>query len=104
MQIGDKLDPIAIGHNAIDVKGILLSYGYALPQGSFAKLPLLPGEVQAEIAKQKESQEQYGTLDESKVFTCQHCNTANSGAWRTEVSTGTEFLVCGDCHTVTEVR
>ena len=104
MNIGDKLDPQAIGHNAIDIKGLLLEHGYAMPQGSIAKLPLLPGEVQAAIAQLEVLREAYATLDESKTFSCRFCGTLNSASWKREVATGTEFLCCGECHTVVEVR
>jgi hypothetical protein len=104
MKIGEKLDPLSLGHIAIDIKGLLLEHGYVMPQGSIAKLPLLPGEVQAEIARIKDSQEQYETIDESKRFECTACNTVNVSNWRKEVSTGTIFLVCGECQTVAEVK
>lgn len=104
MEVGDKLDAQALGHTAIDVKGLLLEAGYVMPQGSIAKLPLLPGEVQAAIATLEAMREAYGTLDESKAFTCPHCGTSNSSAWRVELASGIEFLVCGECHTVVEVR
>lgn len=105
MKVGDKIDPIALGHNPIDIKGLLLEYGYVMPQGSVAKLPLLPGEVQAEITKLKELQEQYETVGEdSKRFNCQFCETINVSNWRKEISTGIEFLSCGSCHTVVEVK
>jgi len=104
MNIGDKLDPVAIGHTAIDIKGLLIEAGYVMPQGSIAKLPRLPGEVEARITEMKAAQEKFETLDETKAFHCAHCSTNNSGAWRKETATGQEFLVCGECHTVTEVR
>jgi len=113
MNIGDKLDAQALGHTAIDVKSILLAHGYVMPQGSSSKLPLLPPEVQAEIAALEAEREKYSTLDETKVFTCYspggvlpngYCGAVNSAAWRVEVATGIEFLVCGECHTVVEVR
>lgn len=104
MKIGDKLDPLSLGHIAIDIKGLLLEHGYVMPQGSIAKLPLLPGEVQAEITRIKDSQEQYETIDESKRFECISCNTVNVSNWRKEVSTGIIFLVCGECQTVAEVK
>jgi hypothetical protein len=104
MKAGDKLDAQALGHTAIDIKGLLLEAGYVMPQGSIAKLPLLPGEVQAAIAALKSMQEAYETLDESKSFACPYCGTANGSMWRREVATGAEFLACGDCHTVVEVR
>lgn len=104
MNIGDKLDPQALGHNAIDIKGLLLEHGYVMPQGSIAKLPLLPGEVQAAIANLEALREAYLTIDESKTFTCEFCSTLNSSSWRKEVSTGQEFLCCGECHSIVEVR
>jgi hypothetical protein len=113
MQIGDQLDAVALGHTAIDVKGLLLEYGYVIPQGSIAKLPQLPGEVQATITAIEALREQYETLDESKAFDCPFHKTShvdvetivrNYGSWRKEVSSGTEFLVCGECHRVVEVR
>lgn len=104
MNIGDKLDPVAIGHTAIDIKGLLLEAGYVMPQGSIAKLPRLPGEVEARITEMKDAQEQFETLDETKAFTCSFCGTGNSSSWRKEVATGQEFLVCGECHSVVEVR
>lgn len=104
MNVGDKLDPVALGHDAIDVKGLLLEYGYVMPQGSIAKLPQLPGEVQAKIAEMEALKEQYETLDESKSFACPYCKESNGAAWRKEVATSQEFLACGCCHTVVEVR
>jgi hypothetical protein len=104
MQTGDQLDPVALGHNAIDVKGLLLEYGYVMPQGSIAKLPQLPGEVQAAITAIEALREQYETLDDPRPFICQHCDAHNHGMWRKEVSSGTEFLACGECHRVVEVR
>jgi hypothetical protein len=104
MNIGDKLDAQALGHTAIDIKGLLLEHGYVMPQGSSAKLPLLPPEVQAAIAALEVEREKYGTLDESKAFVCPYCEESNGAAWRVEVATGTEFLACGCCHAVVEVR
>lgn len=104
MKPGDQLDALSLGHSSIDIKGLLLQYGYVMPQGSIAKLPLLPGEVQAEIARIKAIQEQYEMTDESKRFECQYCTTTNVSNWRKEVSTGTEFLACGECHRVVEVK
>lgn len=104
MKAGDRLDPVALGHDAIDVKGLLLEAGYVMPQGSIAKLPRLPGEVEAKIADMEASREQYATLDESKAFVCPFCKESNGAAWRKEVSTSQEFLACGCCHAVVEVR
>lgn len=104
MNIGEKLDPLELGHIAIDIKGLLLEHGYVMPQGSIAKLPLLPGEVQAEIVRIKDSQEKYEMLEESMRFECKSCGTTNVSNYRKEVSTGNIFLVCGECQTVAEVK
>lgn len=104
MKVGNKLDALSLGHNPIDIKGLLLEHGYVMPQGSIAKLPLLPGEVQAAIAQIQNLQEQYTTLQESKRFDCQFCATTNISNWRKEVSSGIEFLACGECHTIVEVK
>jgi len=104
LNIGDKLDPGSLGHEAIDLKSLLLAAGYVMPQGSVAKLPRLPGEVEAQIALMETDRERYGYCEDSKAFACQFCGTGNASQWRVEVATGKEFLVCGDCHTVTEVR
>lgn len=104
MNIGDKLDPQALGHTAIDIKGLLLEHGYVMPQGSIAKLPILPGEVRAAIDALEAMREAYETLNDGKAFVCSHCGTANSSAWRKEKATAAEFLACGECHTVVEVR
>lgn len=104
MNIGDKLDPGSLGHEGIDLKSLLLAAGYVMPQGSVAKLPRLPGEVEAQIAAMEADKERYGTLADSKAFGCQFCQTNNNSAWRVEVATGQEFLACGDCHRVVEVR
>ncbi len=104
MIVGDLLNAVAIGHTAIDIKSLLMEHGYVMPQGSIAKLPRLPGEVEAVITQLKDEQEKFETLEDNKAFTCQFCNTGNSGAWRKEVATGQEFLVCGECHTVVEVK
>jgi hypothetical protein len=75
-----------------------------MPQGSTAKLPRLPGEVEAQIAAIEAEQEAYVYVDDSKSFVCQFCQTGNASNWRKEVATGTEFVACGDCHRVVEVR
>jgi len=104
MNVGDKLDPIAIGNSGIDIKGILLAHGYVMPQGSVAKLPLLPPEVQLEINRQKASQEAYEALDETAAYTCQFCGDSCSSAWKKVVATSEAILVCGSCNTVVEVK
>ena len=104
MNTGTRLDPVALGHEAIDIKSLIINAGYVMPQGSAAKLPRLPGEVEAQIAAIEESREAYTTLAETKAFTCPHCHEANYGQWRVEVATGDEFLACGNCHVVVEVR
>jgi hypothetical protein len=104
MKAGDKLDAIALGHEAIDLKSLLHAAGYIMPQGSVAKLPRLPGEVEAQIANLEAEKEKYLHCSDSKSFTCQFCNTRNTSDWRIEVATGQEFLVCGDCNKVVEVR
>jgi hypothetical protein len=104
MNVGDKMDARSLGHEGVDLKSLLLAAGYVMPQGSSSKLPLLPPEVQAEIASLEAEREKYGTLDETKAFACPYCGTANGSAWRVEVATGAEFVACGECHTVVEVR
>jgi hypothetical protein len=104
MKTGDKLDPIALGHEAIDLKSLLHAAGYIMPQGSVAKLPRLPGEVEAQITAMEEDRERYGHCGDSKQFVCSFCNTNNYGDWRVEVVTGQEFIACGDCNKVVEVR
>lgn len=103
MKIGEKLNPLDLGHIAVDVKGILLEYGYVMPQGSVAKLPLLPGEVQAKISEIKTAQEQYENLEEVSFY-CSYCEEQNSSNWRKYTPTGEEFLACGNCTTIVEVR
>ena len=104
MQVGDRLDPLTLGHQAIDLKSLLLGAGYVMPQGSTAKLPRLPGEVEAQIAAIEEEQARYGHCSDSKSFKCQFCGTGCASEWRREVASGTEFLACGDCNRVVEVR
>lgn len=104
MKIGDKLDPLTLGHRAIDLKSLLLEAGYVMPQGSTAKLPRLPGEVEAQIAAIEDDQARYGYCEDSKPFVCPFCGAGCASAWRKEVATGAEFLVCGDCNRVVEVR
>jgi hypothetical protein len=104
MDIGDKLDAGALGHEAIDLKSLLHAAGYIMPQGSVAKLPRLPGEVEAQIAQMEAEREQYAYCEDSKAFECEFCGTRNAAGWRREVATGQEFLACGDCHRVVEVR
>lgn len=105
MKIGDSLDPVALGHSAIDIKTLLKDAGYVVPQGSVAKLPPLPPEVQSEINALKAEQEKYAhCLGDSEMFDCQFCKTKNVSEWRKEMATGVEFLTCGDCHKVVEVR
>ena len=104
MKIGEKLDALELGHDPIDIKGLLINSGYVIPQGSAAKLPPLPLDIQAEIERIKKSQDQYETISESKRFECKSCNTVNVSNYRKEVATGTIFLVCGECQTVAEVK
>jgi len=104
MKIGDSLDPIIIGHSMIDTKTLLKEAGYIVPQGSVAKLPTIPADVQKQIDELKQAQEKYSTCQESGYFTCTFCGARNYTNWRKEVDTGIEFLVCGDCHKVAEVR
>ena len=106
MKVGDKIDPVVLGHIAIDLKGLLQASGYVMPQGSVAKLPRIPAEVQKQIDDIHMLQEQYEYTGEVKEFYCPAplCGTKNSAEYRREVSTGTEFLVCGECNTVAEVR
>lgn len=104
MNVGDRLDPLTLGHQAIDLKSLLLGAGYVMPQGSTAKLPRLPGEVEAQIAAIEEEQARYGYCSDSKSFKCQFCGTGCASTWRKEVASGAEFLACGDCNCVVEVR
>jgi len=104
MNVGDKLDPRSLGHDAIDLKGLLQEAGYIMPQGSVAKLPRIPGEVEAQIAVLETDREQYISLEETHSFVCLYCGDANSTMWRKEVSTGQEFVACGTCHKIAEVR
>jgi len=104
MNIGDKLDPRVLGHDPLDLKTLLQNAGYVMPQGSVAKLPRIPGEVQAQITLLEDEQCKYAALDDTKQFTCQFCNENNGSTWRKEVATGQEFLACGCCHAVVEVR
>ncbi len=104
MVVGDKLDARVLGHDPIDLKSLLQAAGYVMPQGSVAKLPRIPGEVEAQIVALEADREKYGTLDEMKTFKCPFCEETNGSAWRTEVATGIKFLVCGNCHKVVEVQ
>lgn len=104
MVLGDKLDPLSLGNMAIDLKGMLQEAGYIMPQGSIAKLPRIPGEVEAQIEAIKADQEKYVILEELSYFTCPYCGTNNSSSWRKEVATGQEFVACGECSKVVEVK
>lgn len=103
MKVGDKLDPMALGHRDIDVKTLLKEAGYVVPQVSMTKLPELPASVAAEIAAKKATRSQYSVGEKTKVFTCKACGARCSAAERTEVATGQRFYACGACDTVVEV-
>jgi hypothetical protein len=101
-EVGEKLDPMALGHRAIDLKGMLKTAGYVVPQSSAGELTKMPATVQAEVARVEELQKAYGR-DAGKTvrFECPHCGEINSGNPRTDgVAT---FLVCGACDTMAEV-
>lgn len=106
MQIGDTLDAVALGHAAIDVKGMLKEAGYLMPQGSVAKLARIPPEVQAEVARLEAEQARYERLADVETFDCQFCEGEehNSSQWRRDADTGEEFLACGVCNRVVKVR
>jgi hypothetical protein len=104
MIVGDLLDPKVLGYDAIDLKTLLQEAGYVMPQGSVAKLPRIPGEVQAQIDAIKADREAYADLEEHETFFCPYCNENNGSSWRKEVATGIEFLACGNCYKVVEVR
>lgn len=102
MKAGDKLDPVELGHQAIDVKGLLKEAGYVVPQSSAGELMKMPATVQAEVARVEELRKKYGR-DAAKTvrFACPYCGAENAGNPRTEGAT--TFLVCGACDTVAEV-
>lgn len=106
MKVGEVLDAVALGHAAIDVKGMLKEAGYLMPQGSVAKLAKIPPEVQAEVARLEAEQERYERLPESETFDCPYCEGEehNSSQWRRDAETGEEFLACGVCNRVVKVR
>jgi predicted RNA-binding Zn-ribbon protein involved in translation (DUF1610 family) len=104
MNKGDVIDPIALGHQAIDVKGLLVQLGYVVPQASIAKLTKIPAEVEAQVEALVASRELYETQQESVEFLCEYCGEKNSSNYKKEKSTGTVFLVCGSCNKVVEVK
>lgn len=104
MKPGDTLDPVALGHRSVDIKGIMREHGYNVPQVSIAKIQAIPDDVQTEIAAIKKLQERYFYLNEVVVFTCKTCGEKISASWKRDMEDGTEFLVCGSCDTVAEVR
>jgi L-serine deaminase len=101
-KIGDQLDPMELGHRAIDLKKMLKDAGYVVPQSSAGELAKMPAAVQAQAASIEEAQKKYGRdADKTVRFKCPYCGEINSGNPRTDgVDT---FLVCGACDTVAEV-
>lgn len=104
MKPGDTLDPVAIGHRAIDIKGMMREHGYNVPQVSIAKIAVIPPDVQAEVVAIKKAQERYFYLNEVVVFECKRCGEKVSASWKRDMTDGTEFIVCGSCDMVAEVR
>lgn len=104
MKAGEKLDPVALGHRAVDIKTALKDAGYVVPQSSAGELAKMPAVALAEVARQEAAHEKYGR-DEGKTvrFECKFCGAVNSGNPRVDASDGTTFLVCGACDTVVEV-
>ena len=101
---GDKLNPVEIGHQDIDIKTLLKDAGYIVPQTSAGKLTKIPSDVQLQIEELEQARENYETLEETANFKCPYCGEKNSGHYKKEISTGTVFLICGNCNTVVEVK
>ena len=104
MKIGDKLDALELGFNAIDLKTILKDTGYVVPQSSADNFTKIPIEVEQKILDIKKAQLKYEVIEETASFECQFCKEKNSTNYRKEKETETVFLVCGNCNIVAEVK
>ena len=104
MKIGEKLNPIEIGSQAIDVKTILRECGYVAPQTSADNFTKIPADVELKIAEYKAIQSKYEIQKETAIFKCEYCKELNSASYKKEVATGDLFLVCGNCDKVVEVK
>jgi len=103
MKPGERIDPLEMGHAAIDIKAILKEFGFTVGQAGVKALEKIPTEVQLEIERIQKLQERYGRGDYAE-FVCKFCNSRNGSQWRKDNETGDVFLVCGNCDTVAEVR
>ncbi len=88
MKVGDKIDPVALGHRDIDVKTMLKEAGYYTGQVSMAKLPTIPQEVQDAISAQTEARKAYGHTAKTMVFTCKACGAKCSAEVKVEGVSG----------------
>ena len=104
MKVGDILNPIETGSQAIDLKTILRECGYVVPQTSADNFSKIPADVGLKIAEYKAAQSKYETQKETVIFKCEYCKELNSASYKKEVATGSIFLVCGECNTVVEVK
>lgn len=102
MKIGERLDPLEIGHNAIDVKSILKEFGFTVGQAGVKALEKIPLSVQVEIEKIQQSQSRY-ERGKYVEFECKFCGARNGTQYRKDTQTCEEFLVCGNCNVVAEV-
>lgn len=102
MKVGDYVNPLISGNKAIDVKGMMKDAGYITGQGSIDSLKQIPVEVDTEIKRIQKDQEDIERLSEIARFTCPACGEINVSNWRKDKDG--EFLICGACDKVTEVR
>ena len=102
--VGDYIDPMESGNSAIDIKSMLNSKGYIIPQSSVDSIRSIPAVIMLDIEKLKEKREKILYLNESKGFNCSYCNEKNYSQWRSIDGEEGEFLVCGNCNKVVEVR
>lgn len=101
MKIGDMLDPVEIGHSAIDWKNLAREAGYTT--AAVKAMERVPEEVKGEVERLKGLQERYTTLEKPSHFICRFCGDRNSSQWRYDVVEEMSFVVCGSCHRVVEV-
>lgn len=102
MKVGKYVDPLKSGNSAIDIKGMMKQAGYIVSQGAIDSLKEIPMEIKTEIANIEKDQVTIERLKESKEFICPYCKEKNISDWRKDADG--EFLICGACNLVVEVR
>jgi len=102
MKIGDYIDPVDLGHSAVDWKSLAREVGYTTT--AIKTMERVPEEIRSDVDKAKERQSRYEYVDKAISFVCRFCGDRNGSMWRHDVIDDVDFVACGSCHKVVEVK